>query len=53
MPKRVAEKRKTYPFTLDSAVKEAAQAEAKRCGLSLSHVVEEMLKLFIAIQGDE
>jgi predicted HicB family RNase H-like nuclease len=46
MPKRVAEKRGTYPFTLDREVKERAQHNAKANGHSLSHVVEEMLKLF-------
>lgn len=46
MPRRVAEKRGTFPFTLDREVKERAQKNAKANGHSLSHVVEEMLKLF-------
>jgi predicted HicB family RNase H-like nuclease len=52
MPKRVAEKRKTYPFTLDREVHDRAMETAKRYGHSLSHVVEEMLKLWNTI-GEE
>jgi predicted HicB family RNase H-like nuclease len=49
----MAKTKKAFLFTVDPKVVEEARIEAKACGQSLSHVVEEMLKAFIKIPGGE
>lgn len=49
---RVSEKRKLYSFMILPSVKDRAQRIAEECGHSLSHIVEEMLKLWNTVGED-
>lgn len=45
--------KKSYLVSLDPAVAEEAKRQAKECGQTFSHVVEELLRVFIAIPGGD